>query len=240
MELVDQFRIIAQCYHDEIVNCIMDVCLYALAAIITYCALWFFFKHITPIIVWVRKHNLRALFLAPFVFACIICGATKARVGTVTYPYTDPESRYLIGGDSYTTNDYVHLQFTKSAVVPNTAWLWVEGCPISITNQSEWADNSILAYSNQFANIVTPFDIYYPSATNYNWIVYTDWTPGPVTHTNGVAYVAWRIGVGKMTNDIAITRTGVYTNDVRVAPNPAITNSPAIPLSVNLSPNAEE
>ena len=244
MEITDILRVVAEDTQRQVL---------LLAAVFfgTILLALFLAHFFTPIIEWTKRRKLRAVWIASFVLACIYCGATKTPTGTITYPYTDPENRYLIGGDSYITNDYFHIQFTRNLVVPSSAWFYFEICPLSITNQDDWADNAICIYSNQFSNITLPLDLYYPAATNYNAIGYTDWVPGPVTHTNGVAYVTWAIGVGKMTNNIAITRTGVYTvigseeegDDVivnRVAPNPAITNSPPIPLSVNLSPNSEE
>ena len=193
-----------------------------------------------PVLDWVRRHRACSVWLSPFVIGVIGYGSTKERRGNVSFPYTSAEVRYLTDDGSYTTNDYIHIQFTRSYIVPVSAWFWVEGCPISITNQSEWVDNAVLAYSNQFSGVTLPLDVYYPAATGYNWIVYTDWTPGPTTHTNGVAYVSWQIGVGKGSNELVTVKTGIYMNSARLAPNPWITNSPPISFSIDSIPGNQE
>ena len=148
--------------------------------------------------------------------------------GWIHYPQTDPEVWYLHDSGSYVTNNAVHLSFTRNLIVPATAMFYLYGLELSYTNQSDWADHSFCAYSNRFESMSVPFDFAYDAATNFNWIGFTDWTPPPVTHTNGVAFVAWQIGSGKSINEIVPYRTGVYTNAFRIAPSPAITNG--IPL----------
>jgi len=182
--------------------------------------------------------RIRVLFLLSAIGFTFFGGA-KHIIGTISYPRTDPEVWYLMDSGSYVTNDYVHVGFNRNLIVPATANFFVDGLSLEFTNQSDWATHSFNAYSNTFDNMSVPFDMAYPAATNYNWIAYTDWTPPPVVHTNGVAYVVWQIGVGKATNDLAMTRTGVYTNIlsnlIKVAPNPAITNGPSNVILMNLN-----
>ena len=130
---------------------------------------------------------------------------------------------------STVSNDCVVLNFSRNIIVPATAWLYLYALDSVYTNDADWAEFSFCVYSNRFQNMVLPQAVPFPAATNFNFVAFTDWTPPPVTHTNGVAYVAWQIGVGKPTNDLAMVRTGVYIAGVRLAPNPAITNGP--PLS---------
>ena len=148
----------------------------------------------------------------------------KHFMARITYPRTDPETWYLMDNGSYVTNNAVHVAFTRNLIVPDSAMFYLYGLESSYTNESDWTDHSFCAYSNSFAAITVPFDFAYTAASNFNWLAFTDWTPAPQTHTNGVAYVAWQIGADKPTNNVALIRTGVYVNALRLAPNPAITN----------------
>ena len=178
----------------------------------------------------------RVVFLLGVVLATLY-GGSKGFVARITYPRTDPETWYLMDNGSYVTNDYVHVGYSRNLILPASANLFVECLESCYTNQNDWAEHSILAWSNTVAGSASPFDLPWPAATNYNWIVYTDWTPPPSTHTNGVAFVAWQIGAEKPTNDLAMVRTGVYTNAARAAPNPAITNGLATGFA--LQPNTQ-
>ena len=161
----------------------------------------------------------------------ILYGGSKCKI---TYPRPDPETWYLMDNGSYVTNDAVHVAFTRNLIVPASASFYIYGLELSYTNESDWAEFSFCQFSNSFANVSVPFDMAYPAATNFNWIAFTDWTPPPVTHTNGVAYVVWQIGRGRGMNDLVPYRTGIYTNGVRVAPSAAITNGPAATLQLQL------
>jgi len=154
--------------------------------------------------------------------------------GRVNFPYTDPEVLYLTDAGSFVTNTYVHINFTRNILVPTAANLYVDGCDIKWTNDVDKTAHMFNVYSSTFAASIVPFDIQYAHATNYNWYVYTDWVPPPVVHTNGVAFIVWQIGVGKATNDLAMTRTGVYRGENRIAPNAAITNAPPLSGAVGL------
>jgi len=166
--------------------------------------------------------------------ACLFGGSKS---GTISYPRTDPDVWYLQDNGSAVSNDFVRIGFTRNIIVPDTASFFIDGLELKYTNQSDWATHSFNAYSNTFDRMSVPFDLQFATATNFNWIAYTDWTPQPVVHTNGVAFVVWQIGVGKQTNDLAMTRTGVYSNGVKVAPNPAITNGPPVINAVIMETN---
>lgn len=174
----------------------------------------------------IASKRARAAFLVFSSFAVMFAGAKHT--GKITYPRTDPETWYLQDSGSYVTNDHVHVQFSRNIIVPDSATFYLDGLDIQYTNQSDWADHSFTAYSSTFGEMQLPLDVPYANATNFNWIAYTDWVPPPVVHTNGVAFVTWQIGVGKMTNNIATTRTGIYIDGLRLAPNPAITNGPPV------------
>ena len=209
-------------------------CLFGLAVIIGGALMVQFAK----VMEWIRRHRWQAVWLAPFVIACYHLGATKGRI---TYPRTDLEVAYLTDNGSFITNDYFSVNFTRSPIVPTSAWFYFEICPLSVTNQNDWAANAVTIYSNTFANITLPLVINYANATNYNAMGYTDWVPPPVTHTNGVACVVWQQAHNKSINDLALYRTPVYTNAFKVAPNTAITNGPAIPATLgNFNSNGDE
>lgn len=187
----------------------------------------------------IGRKRLRAVFLVGAAMACLY-GGSKSFTGTVTFPRTDPETWYLMDLGSYVTNGAVVVKFAKNIVVPSSAMIFVDGCDHSLTNADRWLTHGFTAYSNTIAQAGTEFEVPYPAATNFDWLVYTNWTPPPVVHTNGVAFVAWQIGVGKATNDLAMTRTGVYLLGERLAPSPAITNSPAFPITINLGEQNDE
>ena len=171
------------------------------------------------------RKNARKAMLVMAALATLYGGA-KHIVGRVTFPRTDPEVWYLLDSGSYTTNDAVHVSFNRNLILPSTANIYIEGLELSYTNENDWAEHSFLAYSNTMGNVTSPFDLPFANATNYNWIVYTDWTPPPTTHTNGVAYATWQRSIDGSTNVISTVKTGIYVDSLRVAPNPALTNSP--------------
>lgn len=207
-----------------------------LALLLVGAALWPFLSQAWDMM---GQKRIRRVFLLGVAMATLYGGA-KHVVGKITYPRTDPEVWYLLDNGSYVTNDAVHVAFSRNLIVPASASFYLYGLELSYTNQADWAEHSFCAYSNTFARISQPFDLPHPAATNLNWIAFTDWTPPPVTHTNGVAYVAWQIGFDKSMNELVPYRTGVYTNGVRVAPSPAITNGPPVSFTLQLTPNTQD
>ena len=219
---------------------LQNVSVAGLVAIATVAGVGIVAAYLSPVVKWMRRHRLDAALVAPFVVGLVLYGGAKHVVGKITYPRTDPEVWYLLDNGSYVTNDAVHVAFSRNLIVPASASFYLYGLELSYTNQADWAEHSFCAYSNTFAQISQPFDLPHPAATNFNWIAFTDWTPPPVTHTNGVAYVAWQIGVDKSMNELVPYRTGVYTNGVRVAPSPAITNGPPVGFTLQLTPNTQD
>lgn len=163
------------------------------------------------------------LLALPFVVMITLHGMTKHQIGHVSYPATDAESRYLIDNGSYVTNNAVHVDFSRSAVVPDSAPFLGWYRPLGMTNDTDW----VQFLDTTFAAFPVPSDIPFENAISNNFIFATTWTPGPTVHTNGVAIIVWQrqYDPALATNIFAMIRTGVYTNGVRVAPNPGITNS---------------
>ena len=109
------------------------------------------------------------------------------RKGTLSFPRTDPSLSYISDAGSYITNDTVHVAYLKLPIVPSSANLIVERRQVDHTNDTDWVQH----LSTTFGDSPSPFDIFYGNATNYDWIVYTDWTPGPTVVTNGVWHTWW-------------------------------------------------
>ena len=150
---------------------------------------------------WARWKNARRGSRAAFALAVVLAalyGGTKSAGSRINYPRTDSGTAYLTDNGSSVTNDAVVLNFTRSSLVPDDAWLFLDACPLSVTNAADVAANCVTVYSNRFSAISLPLTVAYANATNYVWYAYTDWTPGPVVHTNGVVNVAWLKSKGEM------------------------------------------
>lgn len=166
---------------------------------------------------------LRAALAAPLVVALCIHGATKN--ATVSYPRTETGRTYLSDNGSYVTNDFVHIDFTRQ-VVPDTAALFIDRRQVNQTNDTDWATFA----QSTFAEFAVPTNLPCANATNWNWIVYTDWSPPPTVLTNGVLHVNW----AKSLRDATFRRAGMVVGipvqstvwaDGRLVGTPGGTNS---------------
>lgn len=131
----------------------------------------------------VRASVWRAAFLAVFACAFIFYGATK---GTISFPYTDFEKRYLVDNGSYVTNDFIHVNFTR-IIAPSSADFHIDYRQTGSTNDEEWAT----LVDTTFGEFTVPQDIPFPMATNFDFAAYTTWTPGAAVQTNGVWHSYW-------------------------------------------------
>ena len=139
----------------------------------------------------------RCALLGPFVVGMIIYGSTKARV---TYPRTEAGRAYLVDRGSYVTNDFVHLDFERR-IVPDDAALVIERRELASTNDTDWAEY----VRSTFAAFAVPTNLPCANATNWNWVIYADWTPPPSVHTNGILEVKW----GTSRKDAALRARGL-------------------------------
>ena len=144
-----------------------------------------------------RDRVAKAVFLAA-AFAGVLYGGAKR--ATVTYPRTDAAAAYLVDRGSYVTNDYVRIDFERR-IVPDDAALVIERRPVASTNDLEWAEY----LRTTFAAFSVPTNLPCANATNWNWIVFADWTPPPSVHTNGILEVKW----GTSRNDAAHRASGL-------------------------------
>lgn len=115
--------------------------------------------------------------------ACVLYGGRK---GTITYPYTDYEMRYLVDNGSFVASNVVHVAFSRY-VAPASADFFISFRQVDSTNDLDW----VVFTNTTFSAFTVPADIEYPAATNYDWICYTTWTPGPTVQTNGVWHSYW-------------------------------------------------
>ena len=133
----------------------------------------------------VAAHALGPYEVAVFaVLAGVCCWAAQKRL--VSFPRTDPEQAYLVDRGSYVDDETstVHIDFER-IIAPDAAVLYVDRR--QRREGAEW-ENYLTTTLGEFR---PPVDIEVPNATNYNWIVYTDWTPGPSVVTNGVWHAMW-------------------------------------------------
>lgn len=143
----------------------------------------------------------RCALLGPFVAGMIIYGSTKARV---TYPRTEAGRAYLVDRGSYVTNDFVHLDFERR-IVPDDAALVIERRGAASTNDTDWAE----FLRTTFAAFAVPADLPCADATNWTWIVYADWAPGPSVHTNGILETKWGVSARDAAHRAARRAVGV-------------------------------
>ena len=147
----------------------------------------------------------------------------KVRIGSVRFPYTDIEVRYLYDAGSYVTNDLVHVEWTRSPVVPESADFIGAYRHIDSTNDTDWA----IFYESDFIRSKSPLDIPFKNAVSNDFQFFTTFTPGPTIHTNGGAVILWQLNFKGESDKCVPFRTGIYSDGVRLAPNNSITNGPA-------------
>lgn len=157
-----------------------------------------------------------------------------AKHGSVTFPYTDVEQRYLIDAGSYVTNDTVHLNFVRSPIVPSDADLQGWYRHAGSTNDDEWAQ----MLDTTFGAFPVPADIDFEGAETNDFQFFTTWTPGPVVHTNGVAVIEWQRPLDASENRLVTIRTGIYIDGRKLAPNPGMTNG--VPINLMGSQNGSD
>ena len=183
----------------------------------TMCVVLFarpFYRAVTA--VWDRTSRVnRVAFVTVCLFAALYGGAKHA-TGKITYPRTDPTLAYLTDKGSYVTNDFVHIDFERLAVVPSSAMFYLDSCGLAETNAQGVATNWVTRKSAAFADLEVPFDFAFVGATNHNWVAYTDWTPAPAVLTNGVWHAYWGRDNKTGTSFIPV-RTCVRENGVVIA-----------------------
>lgn len=133
-----------------------------------------------------RIKSFRLRLLATAFAAFMIWFAGGKHAGSVSYPRTDPLQSYLTDNGSFVTNDFVHVAYSR-IIVPDSAPLVIERRRLDQTNDVDW----VVHLETTIGAFPSPQDVYFAAATNWNWVVYTTWTPGPSVQTNGVWHAMW-------------------------------------------------
>lgn len=159
---------------------VMYACVAALAVVAAVATWWIVGRALRVSVAALRPAEV-AVFA---VLAGVCCWAAQKRL--VSFPRTDPEQAYLVDRGSYVDDETstVHIDFER-IIAPDAAVLYVDRR--QRTDGSEW-ENYLTTTLGEFR---PPIDIEVQNATNYNWIVYTDWTPGPSVVTNEVWHAMW-------------------------------------------------
>jgi len=158
-----------------------------LAAILAAWAVYALYNPVSDALKRIGNGQVRTIVFALMAIGAVYVGGSKHIVGRITFSSADPENRYIIDAGSFVTNDYVHVSYTKAQTVPTSAGLFIERRRLDQTNDTDWVEH----LATTFAASPSPFDIQFSAASNWNWIVYTDWTPGPSVQTNGVWHTWW-------------------------------------------------
>ena len=173
--------------------------------------LWYLCREpVCMVLASVRKGWFSPLVCGAFAVGMIQYAATKGFIGSVTFPYTNPERRYITDTGSYVTNDYVHVSIS-TFLVPSGAPFLGYVRPVGSTNDADWVE----FYSTTFGDFHSPSNIPYAGAISNDFQFFTTWTPGPVIHTNGVATIMWNRPEGA-TNFAAIVNTTITTNGIPI------------------------
>lgn len=159
---------------------VMYACVAALA-VVAAVALWWLVGRALR----VARAALRPAEVAVFaVLAGVCCWAAQKRL--VSFPRTDPAQAYLIDRGSYVDSEtgVVHIDFDR-IIVPDSAMMFIDRRRRE--DGAEW-ENMV---SETFADVPLPYETSFPDAADWEYVVYTDWAPGPSVQTNGVWHAMW-------------------------------------------------
>ena len=133
----------------------------------------------------VLRRVLNPVELCAFVLVAGAC-TWAAQKHLVRFPRTDPAQSYLTDAGSWVDSetDVVHIDFNR-IIVPDSAMLYVDR--VERTDGAEYVTHLMTTIGEAHP----PIEFVHPNATNFEWIVYTDWTPGPAVQTNGVWHANW-------------------------------------------------
>ena len=161
-------------------NGVMCACIAVLAVIAAVSMWWFVGRALRA-----ARAALRPAEVAVFaVLAGVCCWAAQKRL--VSFPRTDPTQAYLIDRGSYVDSEtgVVHIDFDR-IIVPDSAMMFIDRRRRE--DGAEW-ENMV---SETFADVPLPYETSFPDAADWEYVVYTDWTPGPSVQTNGVWHAMW-------------------------------------------------
>lgn len=160
-------------------------CFAALATVMVVLALWRVWRTSLAARRRVRISRMGSVMAAVFVAALSYYGGSKS----ISYPRTNAEMALLADdGTSYVSNDVVRVGYVRHRILPDSAdlnvWRRENGC----TDDDAWVAQLVTTVGAAPSPVLIDF----PAATNFDWIVFTTWQPGPSVQTNGVLHSAWR------------------------------------------------
>lgn len=116
-----------------------------------------------------------AAVLALLAVGALIVGGTKPGRVSVSDPY-------IRDAGSFVTNDYVHIAIeAKFDFIGADTEILIWSRDVALTNVEDWVQ-----LPGPFVLGDFPADIPFPAATNYNFLVASNYIPAPTVHTNGV------------------------------------------------------
>lgn len=195
----------------EIVGCVAAVAVSVVAACELLPRVW---SAIVPFLDRINEDASRRFLLIGVIILAGYAGSKGFVSGRVYFPFTDPEIKYIVDNGSFVTNDCLHIDFNRF-LVPDYAKLYVDACPVSSTNV---AADSFAVWEGTVGSFAPPRDIPYGAATNFNWYVYTDWTPGPSVSTNGILLINGRQDMSG-SGFFVPSRTGIYEDGIKISPS---------------------
>ena len=163
----------------------------------------------------VHMGRVGGVMAAVMVAAFVYYGGSKS----ITFPRTNAEMVLLADdGTSYVSNDVVRVGYTRHRILPDVADLNVWRRENGSTNDEDWVAQLVTTVGASPSPVLIDF----PAATNFDWIVFTTWQPGPSVQTNGVLHSAWRGVPGPLNVRIfgVPVRTRVLEDGTTIAPPP--------------------
>ena len=212
MSIIEQLAIIHAEERQELLSCLLVEIVLIVLLLFTYIYFWRKTRDVPPC---------KRIAILSIISLATVYAGTKAHSprGTVTFLRTDSDVAYFIDKGSYTTNDYVYVDFTTHPILPLTANFYGEYRALSDTNDTDWVE----FVNTTIEDFAPPQSIALDSATNYNFRFYTDWTPSPIVHTNGVLNVNWGKANSDNLEDLYIgipVRTEIFLDATNIAPRP--------------------
>lgn len=149
------------------------------------------------------------------VFAAHPSAREKNNEQRVQFWSASADTVYLIDNGSYVTSNKVHIAFA-TRLLPDSAMIFLDYIP---KGTEPTAENFRTFQAMPAAEWPRNVDFDFDNATDYKWVMYTTYTPGPAVHTNGVA-VAEFLKAPKYDNVAAPKRSTIWKDGKQVWPLP--------------------
>lgn len=145
-------------------------------------ALW---MRISPV---VRGWNWRRAFvIAPFVAIALIYGGSKP---SISFPYTDPKTKYFTDAGSEVRDDSIWLAFTALRIPLSADF---HGYYRELVEEGENTNEWVEFLTGTVGAFIDPREIPFPEAKRYEFSFFSTYVEGPTVHTNGVLNVKWGV-----------------------------------------------